>query len=250
MCLVVFNYKSYPKFKLILLANRDEFFNRPTKQAFIWENGIIGGQDLKAGGMWMGVNKSGRFAALTNYRNGFDSRSFKTSRGEFVKDYLNSNIDAYEFADNLSKSKDDYSGYNIIAGDVNKIVYYSNILNEVVTVDKGIHGLSNAFLNTEWFKVQKAKSMFAKTLDHSQNIDKERLLDILTDEEKCNLNSLPKTGINVELEYNLSSIFINLEKYGTVSSTLLTIDLNDKINFLERTYVKGIKNYIIQEFIT
>lgn len=236
MCLISFAYKCIPNYKLILIANRDEFFDRPTKSAYDWGNGIIGGQDLKSGGMWFGLHKSGKFAAITNYRNGFDKREFKTSRGSIVKGFLNFQNSAEEYANLLKQNKNEYAGYNLIFGDINKILYYSNIEDKITTIQSGIHGLSNAFLNSSWPKVDKAKEFFDVMKLNNEKLNREKIFSFMVDESKASKNLLPKTGINEELEYQLSSIFIRLPNYGTRATTLLTIDSDDRIEFRERTY--------------
>lgn len=242
MCLITFAKNFSLNYKLILAANRDEFYERPTKQAFKWDEGIIGGKDLKAGGMWFGVDKSGRFAALTNYRNGNDKRVFDSSRGDLVKDFLVSKINPKQFLEKLKLSKNNYAGYNIIFGDADKIFYYSNVADKKIIVNDGIHGLSNAFLDTGWFKVKKSKEEFEK-ITTKNPIVKEEIFDLMIDQEKAKDSELPKTGIPFELEKEISSIFINMPQYGTRSTTILTIGLQNRIEFIERTYGNGSKDF-------
>jgi len=236
MCLISFAYKTIPNYKIIFIANRDEFFDRPSKSAFDWGNGIIGGQDLKSGGMWFGIHKSGKFAAITNYRNGLDKREFKTSRGSIVKEFLTYQNSAEKYAKFLKQNKNDYAGYNLIFGDINKILYYSNIEDKITTIESGVHGLSNAFLNSSWPKVDKAKELFDDMDFDIEKLNTEKIFSFMVDESKASKNCLPNTGINEELEYQLSSIFIRLPNYGTRATTLLTIDSNDRIEFHERAY--------------
>ncbi|MBU2452825.1 MAG: NRDE family protein, partial [Proteobacteria bacterium] len=150
MCLILFGYKVKKKYPLILIANRDEFFHRPTAPLHFWENnaGLLAGKDLEQGGTWLGVHKNGKFCALTNYRDPFLIKQNAPSRGEILVDYLESQIPCDAYFNVLKKNAAAYNGFNLLFGDKNGIYWFSNLKNRVERIQPGIHGLSNRFLDT------------------------------------------------------------------------------------------------------
>jgi hypothetical protein len=107
MCLIVFAWKLIPQCPLVMAANRDEFFERPTQPASWWEDApnIYAGRDLQAGGTWLGTDKRGRFAALTNIRDGSAGRTEARSRGELVANYLRGDLEAAEYLQTLREQR-------------------------------------------------------------------------------------------------------------------------------------------------
>ncbi|GAB4073865.1 NRDE family protein [Barrientosiimonas marina] len=240
MCLINFQFHSHPQYKLILAANRDEFHQRPTAPAQFWKDHphILAGRDLLGMGTWLGITKTGRFAALTNCRNANDNQTYPESRGTIVKDFLNDTMSASEFLLCLQETKDRYAGFNIIAGTPDHLVYYNNIENNIATVSQGTHGLSNAFLDTPWPKVSKGTSRLAAYTGQHRHVATEPLFNILSDTEKAADNDLPESEIT-HVDRQLSPIFIKTSGYGTRSSTVLLIDRNNHAVFAERTYQNG-----------
>jgi uncharacterized protein with NRDE domain len=241
MCLILFQLNKHPKYKLVLAANRDEAYNRPTAQAQFWDDkpNILAGRDLLQMGTWLGMTKSGRFAALTNYRDPAHMKPSKHSRGHIVADYLESSKVASSFLDQLSKRKTDYVGFNVLVGDVNQLLYFNNIEDKITTIPPGTHGLSNHFFNTPWPKVVKGKERLRDYLKHTESVDKEELFQILANTDEAQEESLPDTGIGLQLEKKLSSMFIKLPEYGTRCSTVLTVDYDNQVSFTERTFEAG-----------
>ncbi len=236
MCLISFAINSHPKYKLILAANRDEFYDRPTASAHFWnsKSNILAGKDLKEGGTWLGINKDGRIAAITNYRDPKNIKLNAPSRGFLVKEFLSKNISNDEFTEGLKISGNKYNGFNLIFGTIDDLRYYSNQINKVVKLQSGIYGLSNHLLNTPWPKVEKVKNYLAQNLNGEINI--EELLELLSNEHQFDDDQLPDTGVGIELERKLSPIFIKSDKYGTRSSTIILVDYDGNVNFTERTY--------------
>lgn len=253
MCLILFAYRAHPRYQLILAANRDEFYSRPTAAAAFWsdEPQILAGRDLAAGGAWLGITKSGRFAAVTNYRNP-SAPSGKKSRGDLTKDFLNGNEPPENYLRAIEKAKNDYSGFNLLAGCFgreeaqNELYYFSNRGEKLEKLSAGIYGLSNAFLDTNWHKVETGKTKFTKILRGSEEIHPEQLFEILADRRFAPDEKLPRTGVGVERERVLSPAFIETENYGTTLSTVLLIDKTGAINFTEKTFVRatGVANYL------
>ncbi len=241
MCLINFHLHNHPNYKLIIAANRDEFYARPTARAHFWEDypTVLAGRDLMQMGTWLGITKAGRFAALTNYRDPSMEQQGKISRGEIVTDYLTSELTPQEYLQLLRKQKDNYVGFNVLVGNSEMIYYYNNIQDEISPIAKGTHALSNHFLNTPWPKVTKGRQMLQEYVQQHNKVQMDDLFDIISDAEEADDDALPETGVGIELERKLSPLFIRTADYGTRSSTVLLIDRNHQVTFVERTYRKG-----------
>lgn len=237
MCLILFSFEQHPKYRLILAANRDEFLDRPTRPAAPWPapDAIIAGKDLKAGGTWLGVSPLGRFAAVTNYRDLKTERKTGPSRGHLVKDFVTSGVEADSYLDNLEASAPSYSGYNILLGTKEGCWWYSNISREKRLVVPGLYGLSNHFLDTPWPKVVRGKTRLAELIRADQ-LTPEAVFEMLNDETQAPDNQLPDTGVGLEWERKLSSMFIRMPRYGTRCSTFILQDYEGRLSFFERTY--------------
>lgn len=235
MCLILLAYRSHPDYPLIVAANRDEFLDRPTEPARFWKDhpDLLAGRDGVGGGTWMGITRRGRFAALTNYRDPFASVKNKKSRGLLVRDYLTAEISPRNYLNNLSKHRTSYPGFNLLVGSPRELWYYSNQKNMISSVEPGIHGLSNALLDTPWPKVVKGKERMAACL---QKPDPSCLFELLADEEPAPDEQLPDTGIGLERERLLSPAFIRAPGYGTRSSTVLLVSARGEVNFIERSF--------------
>lgn len=240
MCLINFQFQQHPQYKLILIANRDEEYSRPTEPAHFWkdEPDLLAGRDLRHMGTWLGITRSGRFSAITNFR----TRTFpaatdaKISRGRIVQNYLTGLLPPEEFLKQLRQNRSKYEGFNLLAGDQNVIFHYNNNFDEITKIPAGIHGLSNATLNTPWPKLKGSKNDFAKQVVQEAPLDPESLFLIFSDQTEAPDQSLPQTGLPIELERVLSSRFIQTDDYGTVSSTILLIDQQDQATFIERRF--------------
>jgi len=237
MCLIVFAYKSHPKYKFIFAANRDEFYDRPTEQADYWKDHpeLLAGKDLQAGGTWMGVTKQGRFAAVTNYRDLKNIKEDTPSRGMLTLDFLNNDISTEEYYENIKPSLQNYNGFNLILGSVDELFYFSTHTNGLKKLKPGVYGLSNAELNTVWPKVKKSKDVLSFLLKND-DIHPWELLSILNDTRKAKNEELPDTGVGMEWEKILSSIFIQSPKYGTRCSTAVVADIENNVRFVEKTF--------------
>lgn len=238
MCFIVFAYDCHPDYLLVLAANRDEYYARPTAPACFWDDAphMLAGRDMKQSGTWMGINLRGRFAALTNYR---DPASFKPdapSRGNLVKGYLDTNDSTLTYIEKLGELNGDYNGYNLLLMDGNELWYYSNRTGKGMRINPGIHGLSNHLLDTPWPKVQKGKVMLRQVIEDCCEQPPKGLFKLLSDREQPADENLPRTGVNMEWERLLSSIFIQSDTYGTRSSTVLLIDRKGTVNFYERSF--------------
>ncbi|CAN5486382.1 NRDE family protein [soil metagenome] len=240
MCVIFFAYQKHPEFPLILLANRDEFYNRPTESAKIWKDfpNIFAGRDLVGGGTWLGVNQSGKFAAVTNYRDP-NAPKGSHSRGELVADFLKTDESAETYLIEIQKRANEFSGFNLLLGEINarrnELFYYSNRTDKIEKLTSGVYGLSNHLLDTPWRKVEKGKIFLAENTN--KNLSKDSLFQLLGDETLADDADLPDTGIAYEHEKLLSAIFIKTPIYGTRCSTVLTFDKDFKFDFEERIFV-------------
>lgn len=230
----------HPKYALVLAGNRDEAYARPTAPAQFWDDApeILAGRDLKAGGTWMGVSRSGQWSVITNIRDPQTRREDAPSRGHLVSDYLKSGQGPVDYLHTIAPDADRYNGFNLIVGDVDTCAYLSNGRNGVEEVESGIHGLSNAVLNDAWPKTQKAKASL-RELTQTEEVSPDALLAILDDREPFPAERLPDTGVGKEIERMLSPLFITSDAYGTRASTVLLISHEGRVDFIERTYEQG-----------
>lgn len=237
MCLINFAYKMDSKYDLVVAANRDEFYKRPTAQAYFWEDAphVLAGRDLEKMGTWMGVTKQGRFAALTNYRDPNEARENKRSRGELVSQFLIGEDVPQSYLETIQQHRDQYPGFNLIVGDVHSLYYYSNMENEIRLLEPGLYGLSNHLLDTPWPKVRKGKEGLERCLKGSAENITECLFSTLQYADPAQDEELPSTGVSLEWERKLSPLFIQTPGYGTRSSTLLFMNDHD-VRFVERVY--------------
>jgi len=236
MCLILFAWKTHPKHDLILAANRDEFYDRPTLRAYYWQenSGLLAGKDLTGGGTWIGVAKSGRFAALTNYRDPDHIDPDAPTRGTLTTDFLSSEIPPDAYLEKLIMSDKKYNGFNLLVGNNDSLWYYNNVDHNIEDLPPGLYGLSNGLLNESWPKVESGKAALAKTLA-TDPIVPEALLKIL-DSKKIAIDSqLPKTGVPIQWERSLSPLFIATENYGTRCSTII-MKKNETGLFIEKTH--------------
>lgn len=241
MCVIFLAYKVHSEFPFILLANRDEFYDRPTEKARFWKDfpDIFAGRDLIGGGTWLGITKAGRFSAVTNFREP-NAPIGMISRGNLVADFLKSNETAEFYLKNIEKRSNEFSGFNLLVGEINseknELYYFSNRGGEIKKLVPGIYGLSNHLLDTPWQKIERGKKIFSSLLTKPVFSD-ELFFKLLSDDVPAEDADLPDTGIGFELEKMLSSTFIKTPVYGTRCSTVLKFDRNLKINFDERIFV-------------
>ncbi|XOV92384.1 MAG: NRDE family protein [Bacteroidota bacterium] len=239
MCLIVLGQNIHPKYKLILVANRDEFYLRPTQSAHFWEgdNKLLAGKDLEAGGTWMGINKFGHLAAVTNFRDPINYQNNKASRGQIPINFLNKETTAVKYIAHLRKQANNFNGFNLISLDKEKLIHYNNQLGEETEISDGIHAISNASLDTPWPKVLRAKEKFNKVI--SAEFSHDDLIELMSDGQTADPRDLPDTGIPKDLEEAVSAICIRTEKYGTCSTTAITISHEGEVQFTEKSYPVG-----------
>jgi uncharacterized protein with NRDE domain len=249
MCLIVFANNFHPNYKLIFAANRDEFYDRSTKEAEFWKDNpeLLAGMDLQAGGTWMGITKQGRFAAITNFRDLKNYKEEAPSRGKITLDFLTNNIQPEEYYNSLKPDLNGFNGFNLIFGTIDELFYFSNKSGGLQKLEPGIHGISNALLNTPWPKVEKVKRQLEVLLKQNE-VHPWEVMSILYDTLKAKDENLPDTGVGIELERMLSPVFISSERYGTRCSTVVIVDYDNNVQFVEKTYHSGIGTFSNKEF--
>lgn len=235
MCLVAISWQNHPEYPLIISANRDEFFERPTAALHQWESGFFGGKDLRSGGTWLGFHPNGRWSLLTNYRDFTQTRKAEISRGKLVQDFVEGGLNPEEYLHGIQSEMNRYDGFNLLVSDGSKLFYLSNFGNQIEEIPPGIHGLSNALINDPWPKVELAKSQMSELL-HDE-ISEGKLLEILKSTGQPPIELLPKTGVSPEMEIGLSAQMIRLgDNYGTVSATSVLQHNSGLTRIKERTF--------------
>ncbi|HLT05970.1 MAG TPA: NRDE family protein [Cyclobacteriaceae bacterium] len=234
MCLIAFNWMDHPEYRLILVGNRDEFFDRPSASLHLWTEGFYAGKDLKGGGTWMGFHPSGRFATLTNYRSAGESMASPISRGHLVKDFLHGEHAPLDYLQQVQQQMHQYEGFNLLVAEGEQMAYLSNYRKEAEIVAPGIHGISNAFLDSPWPKVvQAVKQLEGAIAGEALNV--EQLLQLLQSKSYAPDELLPATGISLEMERILSAQFIHMgQAYGTVNTTAMLWKHNGEVVIKER----------------
>lgn len=238
MCLVLIALNSHPEYSLIVAANRDEFYDRPTAPAAFWADApsVLAGRDLKAGGTWFGIDRRGRFAAVTNYRQGQRERPAPRSRGLLVSDFLTMDTSTREHIERAERDATLYNGFNLIASDAGGLFYYSNREDRIRPLVPAVYGLSNDLLDTPWPKVASTKTAFHALLNGGASDPTADLFALLSDRNRPADNLLPSTGVGPDWERLLSSAFIASDDYGTRSSTVVLAGRDAGIIFIERTF--------------
>jgi uncharacterized protein with NRDE domain len=244
MCLILFAHRVHPQFPLVFAANRDEFHARPTAPARFWDDApqVLAGRDLQAGGTWMGVTRTGRWAALTNYRDPGLPEPAGRSRGHLVADFLRGNTGAAEYAEAVMMRRDEYAGFNLLLGEADEVYYLANRTapdTGLAVLAPGVYGLSNHLLDTPWPKVERGRRGLAAALGGRAVPEPDALFELLATTDPAPDTELPETGVGREWERVLSSLFIVSPEYGTRASTVLLVDASGSATFAERSFLPG-----------
>ncbi|MBA1194199.1 NRDE family protein [Pseudomonas entomophila] len=234
MCLIVFAWRPGHALPLIVAANRDEFYQRPTRALGPWPEapGVYAGRDLEAGGTWLGVGPEGRFAALTNIRQP-GQPSGSRSRGHLVAEFLQGALAPRDYLESVTREVNAYAGFNLLVGDGRTLGYLHAHEGMPRLLAPGVYGLSNAALDTPWPKLVKARQALAQTLDTPEP---ERLLALLADETPVPDAALPDTGVGMATERLLSPAFIASPHYGTRARTVVIVDAQGRRHMIERSH--------------
>jgi uncharacterized protein with NRDE domain len=200
---------------------------------------VLAGRDLKAGGTWLGVDRRGRVAAVTNYRQGQREPAATRSRGRLVSEFLAGDGSPSDYMDSLSREGHIYNGFNLLVGDARAMSYYSNREGRIRSLEPAIYGLSNHLLDTPWPKVTATKTAFGALLQKRAPDLTAQLFTLLDNRDPAGDEQLPSTGVSQEWERLLSSAFIASDQYGTRSTTVVLVGRDEKITFVERSFGPG-----------
>lgn len=241
MCLIGFAWLSHPRWRLVLAGNRDEFHGRPAAVAGWWSDApqVFGGRDLEAGGSWLAVDRRGRLAVVTNFREPAAAPGPR-SRGELVAGFVRGGADIDDWAADIAARPAEWSGFSLLLFDLGgaspgspRARYLSNrMAGAPAAIEPGVHGLSNHLLDSDWPKVRQLRERVAVAL---QSDAPERLLfDALADRSPAPDHELPAIGVDIERERMLSPAMIRGDGYGTRASTLVLVGHDGRIDFVER----------------
>ena len=237
MCLLVFAWQTHPDHALIFAGNRDERHARATAPAQLWQDApqVLGGRDLEAGGTWLGLALGGRFAVVTNYRDGLDPPKAPRSRGALTADFLTGALAPAEYLEGVRTRAAEYGAFSLLVGDRQELHYFSNRGDRGGPVVPGIHGLSNHLLDTPWPKVQLSKARLAALLEQEAPTSG-ALFRLLADRSPAPDGELPDTGIGLDLERRVSAPFVANPVYGTRCSTAIHLQRDGGLRFAERRF--------------
>jgi len=238
VCLILLAVDAHAEYRLVLAANRDEFFARPTAPAAPWPEAehVIGGRDLEKGGTWLALARGGRLAALTNFRDGGRRKEGSRSRGLLVSDFVRSNEHPRVYLDAVHANAELYDGFNLIVADGEEVWHYNNIERQSTPIARGVHGLSNHLLDTPWPKVTRGKAAMASALSQPREALIAGLFEALREERRAADHELPRTGVSLEWERVLSPAFIATPGYGTRASTVVLVERSGAATFIERSF--------------
>ncbi len=238
MCLILFATDRHANYPLVLAANRDEFYRRPTAPAGFWAAApqVLAGRDLQGGGTWLGVTRGGRLAAVTNFRDPAEWGQARRSRGWLTRDFLLGDREPEAYLRQVARDAQRYKGFNLLVGIGADLWYFSNREGIVRRLRGGLHGLSNHLLDTAWPKVSGGLTDLGRLLAQDQPPSPAGLLEILADTSRPSDARLPDTGVGLDLERTLSSRFIVSPEYGTRCSTALLLARTGELTFVERNF--------------
>jgi uncharacterized protein with NRDE domain len=238
MCLILLAWRAHPEYPLVFAGNRDEAYARPSAAARFWADDpeIFGGKDLDKGGTWLGVTRSGRLAAVTNYRDGAAARTPPRSRGELAADFLRGADSPRAYLEGVAARASDYGGFTLIVTDLQRMCWISNRGGGIGEVAPGVHGLSNHLLDTPWPKVTRGKQRLSALMKANEADLVAGLLDALADRAVAADSELPDTGVGLQRERELSPAFVAGERYGTRASTALLVSRGNEVVCVERRF--------------
>jgi uncharacterized protein with NRDE domain len=239
MCLILIAYRTHPAFPLVVGANRDEFYARPTAPAEFWSDApdLLAGRDLQARGTWLGITRDLRFAALTNFRDLHAAPGSARSRGELTSEFLRGNAPAEQYLERVSRRASEYNGFNLFVADSTGLFYFSNRDGSARKLGPGTYGLSNHLLDTPWPKVAELKPRLDAAI--REPLDPDAIRSILADRGVAPDSALPDTGVGMARERMLSAAFVISDTYGTRSTTALSISADRRARFKEWSFGPG-----------
>lgn len=222
MCLILFGFQPNDQYKLVVAANRDEFYRRSSRVAGYWPEhpGLLAGKDLQMGGTWLGITRTGRFAAVTNFRETPAASLPPRSRGDLTLNFLRGEMTPREYLAEVDTRATEYKAFNLLVGDGDSLYYYCNRQAIVQRLEAGIYGLSNDLLDCNWPKVKSGREQLTRLLQSDYD-------------EVALFNLLSERGSDDE---PWSAKFIASPEYGTCAATVLTVDHSGRVSFREKNF--------------
>jgi len=237
MCLIAIAWQAHPRYDLIVAANRDEFYDRPTQVAHWWPDAphVYGGRDQRAGGAWCGADTAGRWAAVTNVRERGAGKEYR-SRGDLVREALAQTATLTGYANDVAAARYTYRPFNLLLADQNRLHFLSNRGTcQDVLMAPGVHAISNGHWGEHWPKTERAQ-LELQALVARREVSAPALFALLAASDTAATPSLPATGVGPETEQLLSALFVHGRAYGTRASTLLLRDRSGRVDFYERGF--------------
>lgn len=235
MCLIAFAWDAHPDYRLLLAANRDELHQRPSQDMHWWpdQQDILAGRDLQAGGAWLAMSKSGRFATVTNYREGQQRRAGLESRGGLVTAFVAGKESPADFVAGIAGER--YAGFNLLAADDTGIWYVSNRGDGPRRLPAGVYGLSNATLDTPWSKLVRTRDALSGLIA-SDEVDETHLMRLLADRSVSPVSEIEQGHLPFELARAVTAPFIVTDQYGTRCTTVLRWNREGDVSLRERRF--------------
>lgn len=223
MCILFIAIEQHPQYPLIIAANRDEFFARPSRSAHFWDDApdVLAGRDMQAGGTWLGINKAGQIAAVTNLRMPELIRTDARSRGELVARYLRGDDTPEQYRDFIASQHSAFNPFNLLFGDASQLFVFSSLAPGFTPLTPGFHSISNGMPDDYWPKMSRGVELLEQCILQPGELDVAQLAAVMQDKTQANDDILPATGISRTDEKHLSSIFISGTEYGTRTTSLL-----------------------------
>ena len=241
MCLIALSvekskdWNAKPAYFFNIVANRDEYHDRPTTKMHWWKNkNVLAGKDEEAGGTWLGTNKDGKFAALTNLKENTNVK-YPVSRGNLVTGFLESELSAKSYLEEITNEKSEYAGFNLIVGDKDGLFYLCNRLDGIFFIPEGVHALGNLKLNSSTKKVEAIKSDLDEIIHSGFTADKG--IKVMK-KEYGNLHEKTKKDLQTRDGEEIPYRFIRSSIYGTRCTTVFSSSPSGQIQISERTYLK------------
>lgn len=240
MCIAYISLGVSPRWPVFIAANRDEFHGRAALHAMPWPEAphVIAGKDLSAGGTWLGLSRGRRWALLTNFRDPGAQKDGRTSRGHLVKDFLLGDMPAEDYTKYIYSKAGEYNGFNLIVGQGAHAWYVGNhaACTGPAPLGPGRYVLSNHALDTPWPKAERLRTHLDALVPETEDLALESIYEVLRDGVQSGDEHLPRTGVPLEVERMLSSIFIVSPNYGTRCSTIIALDSRGGGIFSETGY--------------
>jgi uncharacterized protein with NRDE domain len=238
MCIILVAHHAHREYPLVIAANRDEAYSRPAAPAAFWPDQpqIFAGRDLELAGTWLALNRNGRVAAVTNFREGSKIARAPRSRGALVSDYLTGAEPPAAYLERVKREASEYGGFILLAGDLDALYWYSNRGPEPQRIAPGVHGLSNHLLNTPWPKIRRSRQVVQALLHAPEAELAASLFALLADRSPAPDDELPDTGVGLERERALSPVFIAGEHYGTRAATVVLVHRDGEVLFAEKSF--------------